>query len=347
MSKIVLLVIILFMAISVLSCDDNPVSAGFKDRDITWEKIYLDLEEDEYIELFYRSWGNSPESMWLIADCSDYKKNLWRKRKIWWYSVFDRENRMTPDAIWGSAENDVWIYSSDESLHHFDGEVWSKFCDISYKNYDAIGIQNLWGTSSSNIFAVGFAEGNQGNKREAVIIHFNGVSWNFLDIPEFPYSFISIFYDTSESIYIINANDFINSPLSHVYTLSMEDTTLTEIHTSKRWADLHYVNKEVYIGDDQDSKRVIYEYVDNQMKLKYDFTGTLYEGAMLGHSDQDFFCYNDRGITHYNGENFEIVYPLEYGMMPFSAPLLFENEVYFFCANRTSRESFILKGTRN
>ena len=69
------------------------------------------------------------------------------------------------NAVWGSASNDVWVggTAGSTSLHHWDGTSWTASAGA-----ETIDVLALWGTSSSNVYAVG----------GQFIQRYNGTTWS-------------------------------------------------------------------------------------------------------------------------------------------------------------------------
>ncbi len=92
----------------------------------------------------------------------------WRLQKI-----YDNNNQIIPElqGIFSFSGTDIWL--ADGGVHHWDGI--SSQTSASYGRIALIGgvdngqsIAKLWGTSSNNIYGVGY---------KGMIAHFNGFSW--------------------------------------------------------------------------------------------------------------------------------------------------------------------------
>jgi adhesin/invasin len=78
-------------------------------------------------------------------------------------------------AVWGSSPNDVWIGGglSAGDVWHFDGASWTKHTLWNIAGSTGQGVNGLWGTSSSDIWAVG----------EGSAYHFDGTTWTSTPLP--------------------------------------------------------------------------------------------------------------------------------------------------------------------
>lgn len=82
-------------------------------------------------------------------------------------------------AIWGTAQNDVWLGGMEGRLSHFDGSTWSrvpsptKFC-----------IRGLSGSSSSDVWAVAsescpfLPDSTLSSSKTSEILHWDGTAWS-------------------------------------------------------------------------------------------------------------------------------------------------------------------------
>src|ERR1035441_1107635 len=67
-----------------------------------------------------------------------------------------------PCGIWGPGKTNIWMGSTDASYWQSDGLSWSKFCKYKIEGYDYALTQRMDGTTSNEIYAVGFAQKEDG-----------------------------------------------------------------------------------------------------------------------------------------------------------------------------------------
>lgn len=72
--------------------------------------------------------------------------------------------------IWGSAPDDLFAVGAVSTILHYDGTSWSEMdAGISYYDW----IHNIWGTSSSDVYACTFEHGD--------ILHYDGMEWSIIN----------------------------------------------------------------------------------------------------------------------------------------------------------------------
>ena len=134
-------------------------------------------------------------SLMLLASCSDSSapasSNPWFEavggssaddvyavgsRGIWHYDgrswmLARGEARGFLNGVWAASRNDAYVvWSSGDGgrtgeVRHFDGHVWKNVASAP------TALQSVWGTSGSDVYAVG---------REGTILHFDGTAWSAL-----------------------------------------------------------------------------------------------------------------------------------------------------------------------
>jgi hypothetical protein len=72
-------------------------------------------------------------------------------------------------AIWGTANNDIWVVGFNAKIYHYDGTAWTAAVNPTTKSMNA-----LWGNASNNIWAVGAT---------GTILHYDGTNWSSVVSP--------------------------------------------------------------------------------------------------------------------------------------------------------------------
>lgn len=104
----------------------------------------------------------------LFVTCGDYELYHWNGMD--WSKQELPVRQPQPMAVWGSSPTDVHVVGFGESVLHFDGSQWTEnFLDDTY------GLADIWGTSATNVYAVGRQREGHGR-----IFHFDGISWTTL-----------------------------------------------------------------------------------------------------------------------------------------------------------------------
>ncbi len=94
--------------------------------------------------------------------------------------------------IWGSSASDIFLVGANGFIMNYDGKKFSNVGKATY--YD---LQEVWGTDHDNVYAVG------GDAGTAVIIHYDGVSWEiaYTDTSGGPYN--SVWGSASDDVYAV------------------------------------------------------------------------------------------------------------------------------------------------
>ena len=124
--------------------------------------------------------GISPTDVWAIGwrtrcdDCSHRTYFVARYDGRTWTTVYSTSDN-TFNALWVGAANDVWVvgvgYNEDGYILHYDGTTWQETFRRSAADIASPPIDDVWGSSSSDIYAVG-GEG---------VLHYDGASWTVID----------------------------------------------------------------------------------------------------------------------------------------------------------------------
>jgi hypothetical protein len=108
-------------------------------------------------------WGSSDDSFWVGGDAG-----VIRFLDSMWYLALPIAAR--PQALWGSAPNDVWSISSD-GLDYFNGEYWEPQPSLQ-PSLEVTPFHGATGCSASDVWAVG--DGGQ-------IYHYDGSEWSRIE----------------------------------------------------------------------------------------------------------------------------------------------------------------------
>jgi hypothetical protein len=89
-------------------------------------------------------WASGPHDVYAVGTggtVRHYDGTMWRAVTV--------PTTVRLNAVWGFAPDDVWIAGNGGALLHYDGAVWSSY------EAGAQDLLDLWGSSSTNVFAVG------------------------------------------------------------------------------------------------------------------------------------------------------------------------------------------------
>ncbi|MBN2496240.1 MAG: putative metal-binding motif-containing protein [Deltaproteobacteria bacterium] len=158
---------------------DAVWAVGNMGRVIRWDGSgWRDMSPDNFSEL-QGIWGNSANDVWVVGGalfhcdagaCSYVDPGVWGDwTDVWtaddqvWIAGgsgtvlhFDGaswvEEPVGPgdrfEAVWGTSNQDVWLAGCCSGLYHWNGSEWTNYPSTMY-------VQDIWGTGSSNVFAVG------------------------------------------------------------------------------------------------------------------------------------------------------------------------------------------------
>lgn len=76
-------------------------------------------------------------------------------------------------AIWGTAEDDIWVVDDNSPMHHWDGTTWTAF-DVPSES-PSNKLYAIWGSAPDNYWAGGEIPGG--------LLHWDGTQWNFVPVP--------------------------------------------------------------------------------------------------------------------------------------------------------------------
>ncbi|BAP57387.1 receptor protein kinase-like protein [Thioploca ingrica] len=183
-------------------------------------------------------------------------------------------------AIWGSAENDVFAVGYG-AIFHYDGSSWS---EMNTNYYDLRGI---WGTSNKNVIAVGRIMGEE----RSIILYYNGNQWSAMNGT---FSWLSGIWGSSDSdVFAVGGNGTTLHYNGNQWTTmnSGTDFTLSDVWGSS--------SSDVFaVGEGG----TILHYDGNQWSTM-DSKISTWIHDIWGSSSNDVFAVGEGGtILHYDGK---------------------------------------------
>lgn len=287
-------------------------------RDYVWHIDTLKLKDDLNIT---RMWGSSPKDVWAIGSSS------WTCGQIWHYDGYtwrhDSISRpISATALWGFSETDVWLGTAHGAIWRFDGRNWRNFCTFTFPGYDRIAIINFFGKSADDFYAVGFAENTGSKDFKGFIMHFDGKNWLPLDIPSIKIAFCEGAIDRKTGAIIIAGLSYETDGTFIENLLSINGREINELSTADN-ISITEINGEVLIVIEQK----VFKYKNDSVELIINKTGSEYLGKVWGgRSCSDFFWGANRGMGHFNGSDFQLLYDLPLDIAAF---MIFEKDVFF------------------
>jgi hypothetical protein len=315
-----------------LSCHNSvePVSITPGRRDYTWTVDTVKIP----FSLIGRMAGSSPQDIYAVAqeDIYHYDGSQWKTSGI--------SMGMPPITPFSFNQNDVWVAGYEGKIWHFDGHQWAQSLDFKKANY-YVGFEDIWGDSPKNIYAVGYADSS--DKREAIIVHYNGIKWSEEIIPFYPDVFLRIKKDIAGTgkYYLLG---YANSTEGFLTGLFEYDgvSTITKIYEKLFSLDTHpdfeFLGNQLYfvIG------RTINTYENSQFKSFLNVNQANFIDRIWGRSINDIFLIMNDGIAHYNGT--DIQYIFRNNNIRIDDAVIFEKEIFFCFDDLINNQNLIIHG---
>ena len=123
-------------------------------------------------------WGMGTDLFIVVQDEIDWEISILHDDGVQYVTTpVTTTSAVQAKAMWGSAANDVFVVGAyvDINTHallgglvlHFDGAAWSESAEV--RNLSTAPLKALWGSSGSDVYAVGDA---------GTILHFDGATWS-------------------------------------------------------------------------------------------------------------------------------------------------------------------------
>ncbi len=165
--------------------DDNDQYVGRSDDSIlhfngtTWTRMTSSFPVSDF-------WGSSASNVFALSPNGDvYKYN-----GTYWAEIREELYDHDGGGIWGSSATDIFIVGDfpnifdnpqpppgyEKKVFHFNGSV---FQNMDYPRSIDHHLKGVWGTSASNVYAVGSQDVTGGH---GFIVHYNGISWSEVHI---------------------------------------------------------------------------------------------------------------------------------------------------------------------
>jgi hypothetical protein len=320
----------------LVSCNRNPTEPEPQPgrRDYVWTVDSLDPGGESLFLL--RIWGQSPNDVWAIGASSWSATSIWHYNgKQWRCDSIPRY--VQPDAIYGFSKNEVWLGNHNSTIWKYKGNQWSLVGEYKVDGFDMLSINYFDGMSQSNIYGVGFVELRNANKWKGLIMHYNGYSWAYVNVPETRVSFETVAIEPKIGVLVMSGTVYDQAGyIAKIYCWDGKE--LKELISGSGYSFVTKLGDEIFAT--HNSK--IFKYVDKNLILWKDNSNTgIYGNIICGRSRNDFFIGSSDGITHYNGTNFETIFRTN---LRVERGIIFENDVFFMETDYTTRKNYIIRG---
>ncbi|MBU0473097.1 MAG: hypothetical protein KKF62_02910 [Bacteroidetes bacterium] len=331
-TKAIFFILSFTMALVFFSCEKGTEPEQLKPgrRDYVWTEDTLDVARSDYMT-FRDVVGNSPDDIWLGTLDATSNTEFWHYNGVEWKSL--PFPGIIPTALLLFEDNTLWAGTGQDYIWKRENGQWTESFKIELKGYDKVAIYSMAGQTKDNIYAVGWATSYSEDTYKGIILHYDGANWNFVDIPYLTSGFVEIVYQKNINTYFIYSVSTENSIITY-QIFEFDGVLLKEIISPYGSLILSKVGDIAYFSLNQK----VYKYINKEMKLWKDFTGTSFKTVIFGRSESDFFNHSYEGIGHYNGLNYETIYKTHlelYGMT------IFEKDI-FICSEDYKNHKYII-----
>ncbi|HSW56746.1 MAG TPA: hypothetical protein VLH59_16810 [Ignavibacteriaceae bacterium] len=340
--KKVLLSLISLIFLTLNTCDENPINGDDTKpgrRDYTWK---IDTLMTPAYTLVRRMWGSGPNDVWAILSGADLDETIWHYDGNSWTTdgIF---RSIEPASIFGFAPDNIWLGGHQGEIWHYNGFSWDPITVLVASPNTTITWENIWGINPNNVYAVGAYEDHNLLNNNGVIAHYDGNSWELLNI-QINNSLTKIYKDNITG-YIVEGMRFGLIDTSKVFLFS--PNKLTEIYsnmaTSSYNASIGLTNDIVLISLGKE----IYTYSNNKFNLFYTIEYEFFGGGIIGRSLKDIFLGMRDGIAHYNGSDVQYLFYADNPNTFITAWAIYKSEVFFSFYDFSNGKTYMYKGTLN
>ena len=126
-------------------------------------------------------WGASANDVWICSAGGNDK--LWHYDGHKW-SPWPEHIGWSLESLYGFASDNIWM-GANGPIYHYDGQEWSLVYTYTIQGMGEPDIFDLWGTSPSNIYAVGTVLPDDGPPYRGFVWHYDGKNWKQLLVTDF------------------------------------------------------------------------------------------------------------------------------------------------------------------
>jgi len=347
MKTLIKVVTILFFFTFLISCNKEPLPTPIKpekeiqpgSRDYVWDETVLEIPAGES-GLLRSMWGSSPNDIWAVGDASLSQLGIWHYDGAAWKNGVSTAN-WGQTSVWGTSTNNIWMSNITGFFWHYNGTIWEDPVQIKVEGNDIHLIQRVWGISANEIYACGFAKPTyESTIMKGILFRYDGKSWNQISIPDNNLNFIHIRKSINGDLIIYALNEYTGECSFYIYDNNIFNKIFI---TDDLYAAFERIGDQLFFSKGQ----VIYEYSNKSYKVWKDLTGTEYEGSILGYrNSKDIFTrtIDGKGIGHYNGNDFKVIYNVEGSRFFINTGIAFEKDVYFLIETYNPLGTKILHG---
>lgn len=335
--------VILLSLFTVLnSCNSNPLEEPITPgrRDYVWTVDTLIIP---FTKLYSMS-GSEPTDIWAVGPGGGLDKTIYHFDGISWKT--DGISRsLSPESVFSLSKNNVWIGGQNGKIWKYDGITWKETVRFERPREKDIFFYEIWGNSTSNIIATGFA--GPPTNMTSVIANYNGNKWELNEFLDLKYNMVTIRRDNQNNKYYILGIE--NKPDGDwIYGLFEYDGSryLKQIYKGSNGQEsvssVQNIADKIYFGIGTS----IYKYIDGEFKTFLPVRDTNFWTGFYGRSAKDIFLIMAYGIAHYDGTDIKYLFKNPNKIHILDA-VIFEREVFFLTLDPSINGNLIIHGKLN
>jgi hypothetical protein len=324
----------LLIALIILtnSCNNLPTEPELQPgrRDYLW--TVDTLTPGGFYPTVRRIWGSSPKDVYVIGNGIPAERGMWHFDGKTWTPIA-QETFINLYGLYGFSKNDIWISSVDSGkIWHYNGLSWTLNAKLQLDGYK-IAIENLWGTSSHDLYAPALVEKKDYTRSFGAIYHYDGTAWKRITKVDYDgYLFINVRVEETTKQLIINAWSAHND-LEKL--LMWDGNKFSEILSTLNGSSLINIDNRIYFSNG----KLVYAFSSGVYTKWQDFNGTSFQRLLGGRNEKDVFAITHDGIGHYNGINFQNIYKIDFDI---SSATIFEKEIFIITHEGFNRKPVII-----
>ena len=326
-----LLLIISLLGCGLLGSDPKEPEPGR--RDYIWEVDTLFSPPGGFV---YDIWGSSPNDVWAVLGTG--VNNLWHYDGNEW-RVWPKRVAASFYSLYGLAQDDVWMGSSDGKIFHFDGEEWTLSYEFEKTGLYTSSITEIWGESVSNVYAVGTFYMAEQSIAQGFILHFDGEKWSEVLTTDFEIQPVRM-RGSKKNVFIVGYN------YPDMFFFQLEKNALKKVYSTSTndepGISLNRIGNTIYfvIGDG------LLTLENKEFKEWLAISNSNFGYQIYGRNEADVFLRMNDGLAHYNGEDIGYLFDLNSPLLSLSNnAMLFEKEVFFIVNDFDLGTNYVYHGT--
>ena len=255
------------------SCESPTESTGKNyspgTRNYNWKTFSLSnlAPFNQYTKI----WGTTPDSIWIIGRAGDYDKSIlqFNGMKLNIYNSIS----IDPSSIFGFSSNNIWFAGSLYDIWKYDGIRIYKFSSHPIKGFNTSFWGDMWGTKINDLYAVGGTFEDSTGEIKSLVLHFDGITWNYAIKTNYNLQFITIRKSIrSQKYYLIGYKSLATGDSSYFY--QFDGNNINEIKfkgSAPTNKSINLLDQTVYFNYDGE----IYKDINNSIEFVVSLKGSI------------------------------------------------------------------------